>query len=339
MYDTVTEGMLGWQFLRTRRWLAFISAAILFAIACFFLSQWQFDRGQQAEADNRVVAANWAASPVPLEQALPALSTYDVSQNWQRVSMSGVYRTDEQLVVRNRSNGSDNGFEVVTPLQLSDGSIFLVDRGWVAPSPTDPLAPATIPSPAAGTVSVLAQLRPSEASNGTKSGNQVSSITLPLLQQTFGADLYTGAYGVLDSETPAAETPLQSIQTTMPTEDVGTHYSYALQWLFFALIGFFALGLGMRNEHRRLNSDDPDEQLRAAERVRKRATKAFTDEELEDEEIDGFLPLTRWGAPTGSALPPAAAPRAALHTTQPPEPTTPPIFIIDSADKPDEDDS
>ncbi|MCU1480189.1 MAG: hypothetical protein JWQ19_975 [Subtercola sp.] len=319
MYDTVTEGMTGWRFLRTGRWLAYTAAAILFAIICLFLANWQFDRGQQASADNAIVAANFSAEPVPIERALPTLGSYDASQNWQRVSVTGVYLANEELVVRNRSNSGSNGFEVVTPLQLSDGSVFLVDRGWVQPSPTDALNPDSIPRPTSGTVTVVVQLRPSEAplGTGTSAGsNQIQSITLPRVQQTIGGDVYTGAYGLLNSQTPAAEAGLTNIQTSMPTEDVGTHISYMVQWLFFALLGFFALGLAARKVHRELNSDDPEERERASERMRKRARKPFTDEELEDEEIDGFLPLTRWGGSVGAASP---APRAIL-----PRPDEPP---------------
>ncbi|MEF2977958.1 SURF1 family cytochrome oxidase biogenesis protein [Subtercola sp. YIM 133946] len=306
VYDTVTEGMTGWQFLRTWRWFGFIAAAILFAVVCVFLARWQFDRGQQASADNAIVAANYSAAPVPIDEALPTLASYDPSQNWQRVSVTGDYLTADQLVVRNRSNGGDNGFEVITPLQLSDGSIFIVDRGWVTPSADDPLSPAAIPDPATGTVTVVVHLRPSEEQGGTgaQSGNQISSITLPRVQQTIGGDVYTGAYGLLDSQSTAAQPGLQLLQTSMPTEDVGTHYSYTVQWLFFALIGFFGLGLAMRKEHRQLNSDDPEERQRATERLRKRASKPFTDEELEDEEIDGYLPLTRWGGSAAAAAPP-----------------------------------
>ncbi|MEA9983972.1 SURF1 family protein [Subtercola sp. RTI3] len=297
VYDTVTEGMTGWQFLRTWRWFAFIASAIVFAVVCVLLAQWQLDRGLQASADNSIVSANFAAAPVALEKALPTLGSYDATQSWQRVSATGVYLADDELVARNRSNNGSNGFEVITPLQLSDGSVFMVDRGWVAPSATNALAPGEITPPAAGTVDVVVQLRPSEAAQGTANapGNQIASITLSRIHDRFGTDVYTGAYGVLNSQSPAANQGLAAIQTTMPTEDVGLHYSYLVQWVFFALIGFLALGFAMRKEYRQLNSDDPEERERASARLRKRARKPFSDEELEDEEIDGFLPLTRWG--------------------------------------------
>ncbi|GAA0994988.1 SURF1 family cytochrome oxidase biogenesis protein [Subtercola frigoramans] len=313
VYDTVTEGMGGWQFLRTGRWFGFIAATILFAILCVFLANWQWERGQQASADNDIVAANFAADPVPIETALPTLASYDASQNWQRVSVSGIYRADDELVVRNRSNEGANGFEVITPLELSDGSVLMVDRGWVAPSPDDSLAPGTIPNPASGSVNLVVQLRPSEAPLGsvTPTGNQIGSITLPRVQQAIGGNVYVGAYGVLDSPSAAVDAGLASTQTTMPTEDVGLHYSYMVQWLSFALLGFGVLGFAIRKEYRRLNSDDPDERARATERVRKRARKAFTDEELEDEAIDGYLPLTRWGI-AGSSAAATSASRGAL---------------------------
>ncbi|WP_233189199.1 SURF1 family protein [Subtercola sp. Z020] len=317
VYDTVTEGMTGWRFLRTRRWIGFTLAAVLFAIACAFLANWQFDRGREATANNATVAANFAAEPVPLEQALPSLGSYDPSQNWQRVTVSGVYVADDELVVRNRSNGGENGFEVLTPLRLADGSLFVVDRGWVAPSAGDPLAPGPVAAPATGTVTVAAQLRPSEAAGGTgaSTGNQVATIALPRVQEKIGGDVYTGAYGMLVGQFPAA-TGLAPLQTTMPTEDVGTHYSYMIQWLAFALIGFLALGLAARNVYRQLNADDPEERERAASRLQKSARRAFTDEELEDEELDGFIPLTRWGGAAAGARA-GTAPRPVGGTATP----------------------
>ncbi|WP_440711717.1 SURF1 family cytochrome oxidase biogenesis protein [Herbiconiux sp. YIM B11900] len=304
VYDTVTQGMTGWQFLRTWRWFGYIATVITFAIVCVLLSNWQFDRGQQTSVDNAIVAANFSATPIPIAEALPTLDSYDARQNWQRVTITGIYRPEGELVVRNRPNSGTNGFEVLTPLQLGDGSTLMVDRGWVAPSPTDVLAPDSIPPAAAGTVKVVVQLRPSEElrGTGTRTGNQIGSITLPAIEQMVVGDLYTEVYGILDSQSPSAGQELAPTQTTMPTNNVGTHYSYALQWLLFALIGFIGLGLGMRKEYRRLNIDEPEEQARASKRLRKRISKPFTDEEFEDELIDGYIPLTRWGITGGSVL-------------------------------------
>jgi hypothetical protein len=120
--------------------------------------------------------------------------------------------------------------------------------------------------------------------------------------------VYSAAWGVIVSPRSSAQ-GLARIQATPPAEGVGYHYSYLVQWILFALIGFFLFFRGAVREYRRLNADDPQEQRREAERVRKRARKAFTDEEIEDESLDGYLPLSRWtgrqGLPSGAAAGPA----------------------------------
>src|SRR6185437_8959166 len=130
-----------------------------------------------------------------------------------------------------------------------------------------------------------------------------------------GGPVYSQAWGVLVSPRSSGE-GLGRIQVTPPAEGVGYHYSYMIQWILFALIGFFLLWRGAIREYRRLNADDPAEQQREAERVRKQARKAFTDEEIEDESLDGYLPLTRWTGRSRTALgPTTAAAKPALTGT------------------------
>jgi hypothetical protein len=59
-----------------------------------------------------------------------------------------------------------------------------------------------------------------------------------------------------------------------------------IQWIIFALIGFFGLGYALRTEYRKLNEDDPAEQARAAERDRRKALRARTDAEIEDDLLE-----------------------------------------------------
>ncbi|MGN6126192.1 MAG: hypothetical protein ACTHON_06480, partial [Humibacter sp.] len=47
----------------------------------------------------------------------------------------------------------------------------------------------------------------------------------------------------------------------------------------------------------------------------KAASKAFTDEETEDEALDGYLPLTRWASRPGAAVAAGAPSRPALTGT------------------------
>ncbi|WP_020077547.1 SURF1 family protein [Cryocola sp. 340MFSha3.1] len=277
----------GWRFAFSRRWLGYLAFAIVFAIACGFLSNWQLARSKEAAAANALVTANFDQSPVPLADELPTLGAYSPKQEWKRVTVTGTYERDKQLLVRNRPFNGSPGFEVLTPLRTADGSLFIVDRGWV-PTGNTTDSPDHVPAAPAGTVTVVARLKASEPAiaGRTATGDQVGTIQLSVVKEKLGgADVYTGAYGLLASEDPAPATAPTPTVTSPPTQDEGLHWSYMIQWIIFALIGFFGLGYALVTEYRKRNSDDPAERERAAARERRRRAKR-TDADVEDELLD-----------------------------------------------------
>jgi cytochrome oxidase assembly protein ShyY1 len=277
----------GWGFAFSRRWLGYLAFAIVFAIACGFLSNWQLARSKEAAAANALVTANFDSTPVPLTEELPTLGSYSPKQEWTRVTVTGTYEPDQQLLVRNRPFNGSPGFEVLTPLRTADGALFIVDRGWV-PTGNTTDSPDHVPAAPSGTVTVVARLKASEPAipGRTASGRQVGTIQLSVVKEKLaGADVYTGAYGLLDSEDPAPATAPTPTVTAPPTQDEGLHWSYMIQWIIFALIGFFGLGYALVTEYRKRNSDDPAERARAVERERRRRAKR-TDSDVEDELLD-----------------------------------------------------
>ena len=140
----------GWRFAFSRRWLGYLAFAIVFAIACGFLSNWQLARSKEAAAANALIAANFDSKPVPLAPELPSLGSYSPRQEWRRVEITGTYERDRELLARNRPFNGSPGFEVLTPLHTADGSLFIVDRGWV-PTGNHTDSPDSVP---AGKVSV-----------------------------------------------------------------------------------------------------------------------------------------------------------------------------------------
>lgn len=279
--------MKGWRFAFSRRWAGYLALTVVFAIVCSCLGMWQFARRAEARAEIARIDANYDAPAVPLTEALPSLESFDEDQKWTPVLLEGRYLTDAELLVRNRPLAGRPGFEVLTPLLLEDGSVFVVDRGWV---PTGSLqdAPDDVPPAPEGNVTVTARLKagePTLPSRTTIEGSgQIPTVHLPQVAEMLDRPVYTGAYGLVATEDPApASAPVSAAK---PVRDEGPHLSYALQWFVFALLAFVGLGWALRQEYRVVNADEPDERERADDRARRKAAKAPSDSEAEDALID-----------------------------------------------------
>jgi cytochrome oxidase assembly protein ShyY1 len=195
------------------------------------------------------------------------------------VIISGSYEPSGQLVVRNRSFGRESGFEVLVPLRRSDGSVVVIDRGWV-PLGESGAAPAPVPPPPSGPVEVTARLRPGEpGSDRTPPPGQVMQIDLPRIAAGIDGPLYQ-AYGQLAAESPA---PAQAPRLLpRPDEDLGPHLGYAWQWWLFAVAGYGLFGYHLLREgRRRVGTTGPIRWRLPAVVGRSRAGEP-TDEEWED---------------------------------------------------------
>ena len=277
--------MKAWRIAFSRRYLGYLALAIVFSIACVALSHWQVDRLNETRTANNLVERNFDSTPTPLAEVLPTLTSYTGSQEWKQVTVSGRYLTDQQLLVRNRPLDGNPGFEVLDPLLLDDGTVFIIDRGYV-PTGNHQDLPDTIPEPSSGRVTVVARLQASEPTfdNQTAGKGQVSTIHLPRVAELVGKPTFTRAYGLMVHETPAAAT--NPMPQPKPQLDEGLHISYAIQWILFGIMAFLGLGYAIRTEYRARNADDPVERERAAERERRKAAKPRSDAEVEDELLD-----------------------------------------------------
>ncbi|MFK3678979.1 SURF1 family protein [Microbacterium sp. NPDC090218] len=232
---------------RLTRWAVYVLIAIGFAVACVFLSNWQFERNETRAAQIELVEQNYDADAVPLSEIIGEDGALDPSDEWRPVTLQGEYLADQQLLVRNRPHGGTSAFEVLVPFRDVDGRIFIVDRGWVPPGEGD--EPDAVPSPPKGEVEVTVRLRPGEqlpASGRGAPEGQVPTIHLPSIAEQVDGDVITGAYGRVISESPAGSGSLGGFDS--PTDDPGPHLSYAIQWILFALMGFIFIGYIIRTE-------------------------------------------------------------------------------------------
>jgi len=239
-----------------RRWGGYVALTVVFAVACGLLSWWQWSR--RAEAVERVdrIEANYDAAPEELDELLPALDAIADAAEWHPVTLRGEYLADEQLLVRNRPRNGLAGYEVLVPLLLDDGRVFVVDRGWV-PAGDDLEAPAAVPPPPRGDVVVVARLRSGEPEIPGRSApeGQLATVHLPSVAELVDAPVYSGTYGLVADESPAAaEAPLPAFR---PSLDEGSHLSYALQWIAFGLLAFVGLAWAVRRERKIASGASP----------------------------------------------------------------------------------
>lgn len=253
------------------RWTAYVGVAVLFAIACGFLANWQFERNTERSRQLALIAANYDAEPAPLNELVPMTGDLPIDSEWHPVDLVGTYLTDDTVLVRNRPHGGTAAFEVLVPFKTQDGRILLINRGWVPPAENS--SPSAVPAPPDGTVEVTARLRPGESlprSGRTDAPEgQVPTIHLPLIADALGGDpsVITSAYGIMVSETPAPASVPNALAS--PSEDPGPHLSYAIQWILFAVMGFLFIGYVIRTElhHRREDAEDSPRPLRTQRRV------------------------------------------------------------------------
>lgn len=91
------------------------------------LGKWQLDR---ADEKNDIMARFQQQQKEPAI-ALPADPEQVERWRYRKVYVEGTPMTDRQFLLDNQVRDTKAGFNVITPLRRYDGSIVLVDRGWL----------------------------------------------------------------------------------------------------------------------------------------------------------------------------------------------------------------
>lgn len=270
---------------RAGRWAIYIALAVLFAVACAFLSNWQFSRNAWRSEQLALVAANYDVDPVSLDTLIPAGGTLDPADEWRPVRLQGSYLPEDQLLARNRAHGGTAAYEVLVPFRLDNGRVILVDRGWEAPGEHQ-ADPDSVPAAPTGEVTVIARLRPGEGlppSGRSAPKGQVPTINLALVADTVdpavGNDLEQGAYALMVSENPAPADRPTALEA--PSDDPGPYLSYAVQWILFAVMGFVFIGYVIHSErrHRREEAEARETGIPAPPTSRRRRDRDAVDED------------------------------------------------------------
>lgn len=228
-------------FLTRPGWLSVILGGIVFAALCYLvLAPWQFSRHEQRSAQNEAIGAAIDAPPQPLDQRLPPGDGVAADEVWQQATATGSFLPDRQVAVRLRQDGNGRpASEILAALQLSDGSILLVDRGFI---PIGGLADnAAPPSPPAGPVTVTGRLQPFQPDPlnrpPVRTGDRIDVLGITATSITDLPGPVRGGFIQLVGGTPGVLAPI-----SVPQMDSGPYLSYAWQWLSFGTMGLLAVG-------------------------------------------------------------------------------------------------
>jgi cytochrome oxidase assembly protein ShyY1 len=264
-----------WAFLLRPGWLALFVVVIAFAYLCFtVLAPWQLGKNTKTSRENSQISRSLTAEPVALTSVLPHQDSSAADQQWQRVTATGRYLADRQVLARLRVVEGDPAFEVLVPFAVDGGPTVLVDRGYVKPeqgSRVPPIAPA--PS---DKVTIIARLRDSETAPTGKAPFRQDGA-----QQVYAID--TAQVSTL-VDVPLAGSYLQLVDkqpgglgvVPLPHLDAGPFLSYGIQWIAFGIIAPIGLGYFIVSEIKARRRE------KAAAEARPASAPLTTEEKLAD---------------------------------------------------------
>jgi cytochrome oxidase assembly protein ShyY1 len=236
------------------RWALLIVFVAVLGVAFVTLGNWQLDRLAQRKERNATTIANEQKPIQPYEQVF----THPISDadQWQRVEARGTFDAEHQFIVRYRSNGGADGYEVVTPLRTASGAV-LVDRGFI-PLDRGTRIPSVAPAPPTGDVTVVGHVRRNERGRRaatTPAGNQLRLINSDAIAATLPYGIESGYIGLLAVQ-PEQQGDFQPIQ--LPDLSEGPHFWYAVQWFMFTAIGVAGIVVFIRGDLRARREERED---------------------------------------------------------------------------------
>jgi surfeit locus 1 family protein len=217
---------------RTRRpaWLPTLAAFA--AIALFVTAgNWQHRRMLEKDAVQARMDAMAAIAPVPLPLSVADWAAW----RYRQVRLVGVYDAAHQILIDNRVHAGRVGFDVVTPLDLRDGRIVLVDRGFVPAGPSRRELPSA--PPPSGPVDVTGRIDIPPARYFELGGHAAPA---GMVWQHLDPARFAKATGIdvlpiVVSALGAGDDALVR-ESALPDVDAERNLSYMLQWYAFAAL-------------------------------------------------------------------------------------------------------
>ena len=223
---------------------------ILLVVVMVNLAFWQLRRHDERVTFNEAVRSRSLEAPRGVDELLALGSGADAAGTavgtdleWYLLSATGRYLPEEDLLLVNLSQDGRAGVDPLGALQLADGRILIVNRGFI------PLSEA-VPPPPSGEVTVIGRVRVSQerkrgelSDPATGELREVQRIDLDRIAKQMPGTVIPVYIDLLQSE--PADSPMLS-RIAEPTLTLGPHLSYTVQWFVFSACALVAWGFIVR---------------------------------------------------------------------------------------------
>ncbi len=220
-----------YRFLLTPKWIGFHLLCIAAIAGMVWAGFWQLGRYQDRQDFKREVQQRTDAPIDQYDTVMASGGPGDVE--WRRVEATGTYVPNTAFEVVNVSQDGSSGHDAVNGLLLADGSVLIVNRGFVAGATPLPDAPT-------GEVVVVGRLRQSQRASigqtgddGSQQLTQIRRVDLAALTPQFDQPVQPVFLDMLESD-PAE--PASIAPVAFPDLEGGPpHLSYTFQWFIFSI--------------------------------------------------------------------------------------------------------
>ncbi|MFM8752863.1 MAG: SURF1 family protein [Actinomycetota bacterium] len=228
-----------------RRFIAVTTFAIVLIYGCAQGALWQFDRYQVRHANNELIRKNVSLPSIP-EELMEKLPQSKIA--FRKVSLSGNFEPDKEILIRNRYHQGKYGFGVLTLFVSEAGKKYWVDRGWVIAGKDAKTPPEVVPvtnqsleiTGYARVENIESQVRGSVIALPGKASSQLQGWDVQQAIQT--QPIYFDLISVsIPSFNPA-------VPTSLPELSDGPHLAYSFQWALFIFLVAFAWYLVIRED-------------------------------------------------------------------------------------------
>ena len=218
-------------------WLTVVTLPALLVLVG--LGTWQLGRLQWKNNLIDSFEARVAAPPV----AVPASGAAINPIEFRQLDLTGRFLHDKEIFLTGRTYEGNAGFHVVTPFELADGRLILINRGWVSEGYKDPAKRAF--SRVDGPTTVAGILRkPGQKGYFVPENEPAKGFWFTLVPTEINAHLGLGTVAIDSFYADAIRT---SAVVTLPIAAKtelnlrNAHLSYALTWygIALALIGVY----------------------------------------------------------------------------------------------------